>query len=213
MTIPKGGRGKKAPYETQQMRVPTPIKDQVNILIAKFRGDVLDNPKMNNDLFDLTENSKTSVELESLQTEMENLKTALEVSEKENQNLKTALEETNQQVDNLSSALVNARSEIQNLSTSLEKTDQQPKNKQVEKLNTGIITSFAVGRTIGEAEAIHQYGIGRNILRKPRERGKTTVNFKSNDISVTLEYLGQPEGKGKTHFWKIIDQTNQLSLN
>ncbi len=208
MTIPKGGRGKKAPYETQQMRVPTPIKDQVNILIAKFRGGVLNDPKTDDDLFDFANNSKTSEELESLQTEMENLKTALEVGKAEKLNLSTALQEANQQIENLSTGLVDSRSDLLNLSTSLEEARQQ-----LEKLKTGKIASFNVGETIGEAEALDYYKIGRNILRRPREKGKTTVSFKTNDISVTLEYLGQPEGKGKQHFWKIIDLTNQLPLN
>jgi len=204
MTIPKGGRGKKAPYETTQMRVPVPIKDQVNSLIAKFRGEVLDD----NNLIEPVNNTHLSLELKSLQSEIQNLKTALEISEVEKQNLKITLQETNQQVDNLSSALVEAQSEIQNLSTSLEQT-----NQQLEKLKTGKIANFNVGETIGEAEALDHYGIGRNILRRPREKGKTTVSFTTNDISVTLEYLGQPEGKGKQHFWKIVDQTNQLSIS
>jgi DNA repair exonuclease SbcCD ATPase subunit len=136
------------------------------------------------------------------------LKTALEISEAEKQNLKTTLQETNQQIDNLSSALAEAQSKIQNLSTNLEET-----NQQLEKLKTGKIVNFNIGETIGEAEALDHYRIGRNILRRPREKGKTTVSFTTNDISVTLEYLGQPEGKGKQHFWKIVDQTNQLSIS
>lgn len=38
---PKGGRGKKAPYTTIQMRVPTPLKDEVNLLIERYRAEVL----------------------------------------------------------------------------------------------------------------------------------------------------------------------------
>lgn len=208
MAIPIGGRGNKAPYKTQQMRVPVPIKNQVNSLIAKFRGEVLDDSKKGENLFEPVENSQLSLELESLQSEAQNLKTALEVSEAEKLNLSTALQEANQQVENLSTALINAQSEIQNLSASLEET-----NQQLEKLKTGKIVNFNVGETIGEAEALDHYKIGRNILRRPREKGKTAVSFTTNDISVTLEYLGQPEGKGKQHFWKIVDQTNQLSIS
>jgi predicted RNase H-like nuclease (RuvC/YqgF family) len=208
MTIHKGGRGKKAPYETTQMRVPVPIKDQVNSLIAKFRGEVLDDSKTGENLFESVENSQLSLELDSLQSELQNLKRALEISEIEKLNLKIALEATNQQADNLSSALVDARSEIQNLSASLEEEKQKSTN-----LNTGKVNTFDIGDTIGEGEALEHYRIGRNILRRPREKGKTTVSFTTNDISVTLEYLGQPEGKGKQHFWKIVDQTNQLSIS
>ena len=48
MEKPKGGRGKKAPYKTEQMRVPTPIKDQVNALIAKFRDSLNNDPTNDN---------------------------------------------------------------------------------------------------------------------------------------------------------------------
>lgn len=41
MTKPIGGRGKKAPYETIQVRVPLPIKPQVEKLIADYRGQIL----------------------------------------------------------------------------------------------------------------------------------------------------------------------------
>jgi hypothetical protein len=42
---PKGGRGKKAPYETIQMRVPLPLKDDVNRLISRYRVSILEEPK------------------------------------------------------------------------------------------------------------------------------------------------------------------------
>lgn len=41
MTKPVGGRGKKAPYETIQMRVPVPIKSEVEKLIEQYRAKVL----------------------------------------------------------------------------------------------------------------------------------------------------------------------------
>jgi hypothetical protein len=41
MIKPKGGRGQKAPYETAQVRVPVPIKPQVERLIEKYRTSVL----------------------------------------------------------------------------------------------------------------------------------------------------------------------------
>lgn len=198
MTTPKGGRGKKAPYETQQMRVPVPVKDQVNSLIAKFRGDVLNDPKTDDDLFDFS-NSQTSAELETLRSEIENLKTALEISEKEKQNLKTALEETNQQIENLSSALINTRSEIQNLSTSLEEAKQKPINMNTSKLQIG----FTVNSVIGEGDALKHFNLQRRVLRSPREKGETKVNFKSNNKMIFIEYTGQPDGKNTPHLWKI----------
>jgi hypothetical protein len=41
MVRPLGGRGKRAPYETTQMRVPIPIKPQLESLIADYRERVL----------------------------------------------------------------------------------------------------------------------------------------------------------------------------
>lgn len=200
MTTPKGGRGKKAPYETQQMRVPTPIKDQVNSLITKFRGEVLDDLETNENLFESVTSKQLLPELESLKLEIENLKTALEVSEAEKQNLKTALQETNQQVENLSSALGDARSEIQNLSASLEEEKRKSTN-----LNTGKIkTELEIDYKIGEGEALKRFNLERKILRSPREKGETKVNFKHEDKFIYLEYIGQPDGKGSTHYWQII---------
>jgi hypothetical protein len=41
MVKPLGGRGKRAPYETTQMRVPIPIKTQLESVIADYRERVL----------------------------------------------------------------------------------------------------------------------------------------------------------------------------
>lgn len=41
MVKPLGGRGKRAPYETIQMRVPVPLKAQVESTIADYRERVL----------------------------------------------------------------------------------------------------------------------------------------------------------------------------
>jgi hypothetical protein len=41
MIKPLGGRGKKAPYETTQMRVPIPLKAQIESTIADYREQVL----------------------------------------------------------------------------------------------------------------------------------------------------------------------------
>ncbi len=37
MEKPKGGRGQTAPYETKQMRVPTPMEPQIQELITRYR--------------------------------------------------------------------------------------------------------------------------------------------------------------------------------
>lgn len=41
MLKPKGGRGQRAPYDTTQMRVPVPIKAEVEAMIAAYRNSVL----------------------------------------------------------------------------------------------------------------------------------------------------------------------------
>ena len=200
MTIPKGGRGKKAPYETQQMRVPIPIKDQVTGLIAKFRGEILGDPQTDENLVEPVDITKLSPKLESLQLETQNLKTALEASETEKQNLKTALEETNQQANNLSTALDDARIKIQNLSTSLEEEKQKLIN-----LNTGKpIIDLEINSEAVEGEIIKHYNLERRVLRNPREKGETKVSFQNSDRIIFLEYIGQPKGKGTHHYWKII---------
>ena len=204
MTIPKGGRGKKAPYETQQMRVPTPIKDQVSSLIAKFRGEIFNDLKTNENLFESVDNTQLSLELGSLHLEIQNLKTALEASETEKQSLKTTLEETNQQAENLSTALIDARSEIQNLSTSLEAEKQKLINLNTDKP----IIDLEINSEAVEGEIIKHYNLERRVLRNPREKGETKVNFQNGNKIIFLEYIGQPKGKGTHHYWKITKIEN-----
>ena len=204
MTVPKGGRGKKAPYETQQMRVPTPIKDQVNSLIAKFRGEILDDSKIFENLFNSVDNTQLSLELKSLQLEIQNLNTALEASETEKLNLKRALQEANQQVKKLSTSLINAQSEIQNLYANLEEEKQKLANLNTSKSETG----FIVDSVIGESEAQKHFNFKREVLRTPREKGETKVTFQNESKIVSFEYEGQPKGKRTPHFWKITKIEN-----
>lgn len=37
MDKPKGGRGKKAPYETTHIRIPIPLKSKIEKLIQEYR--------------------------------------------------------------------------------------------------------------------------------------------------------------------------------
>ena len=197
MTIPKGGRGKKAPYETTQMRVPVPIKDQVSRLIAKFRGEIFNDLKTDENLFESVDNTQLSLELKNLKSEIQNLKTTLEISEAEKQNLKTALDD--------------ALSKTQNLSTSLEEKKQKAKNLSTDKPKT----DFELDHRIGEGEALKRFNLERKKLRNPREKGETKVEFKHEDKFIYLEYIGQPDGKNTTHYWKIIkieDAPKNLSL-
>lgn len=45
MTKPVGGRGNKAPYESTHVRVPFPIKADVQALIDEFRERQIDSPR------------------------------------------------------------------------------------------------------------------------------------------------------------------------
>jgi septal ring factor EnvC (AmiA/AmiB activator) len=154
MTVPKGGRGKKAPYETQQMRVPLPIKAKVNRLIAEYRGEVL----------------------EDIPSELENLKAALAVSQLENVKLNTALQDTFNQIQNLNTDLRKAQEEIYNLNTALEEPKLLPEKistglpqaeKVAESLNTS--TNIALGtinEKIGEGTALKRF----NLERRKRDK-------------------------------------------
>jgi hypothetical protein len=172
MSVPKGGRGKKAPYETQQMRVPVPIKNDVNKLIAGYRG--------------LTSQQQViSVsDLESLKNEIQNLNTALINAKQEIEKLNTGfLRETNKSI-NLN---IDLEKEAINLNTS---NSEMP---------------YEVGQTIGEGKVSKNFNLGRRVLRTPREKGETKVTFNSNNKVITLEYIGQPDGEGKSHIWKVIE--------
>lgn len=54
MNKPKGGRGVKAPYETTHLRIPLPIKADIEKLIDNYRSSVIDGIEIeNNDLIPL----------------------------------------------------------------------------------------------------------------------------------------------------------------
>lgn len=42
MSIPKGGRGKRAPYDTCTVRIPAAIRDEVDSLAERYRASVLE---------------------------------------------------------------------------------------------------------------------------------------------------------------------------
>lgn len=100
MSVPKGGRGKKAPYQTQQMRVPLPIKDDVNKLIAAYRGLIEKHQVINTN------------DLKTLKNENQNLNTALISANKEIEKLnKIEKLNTSLETDNLNTALDNPEME------------------------------------------------------------------------------------------------------
>lgn len=40
MSVRKGGRGHKAPYQTKQMRVPVPVQDKVREIVKQFHREL-----------------------------------------------------------------------------------------------------------------------------------------------------------------------------
>jgi predicted O-linked N-acetylglucosamine transferase (SPINDLY family) len=218
MATPKGGRGKKAPYRTQQMRVPVPIKDQVNILISKFRDGIFDNSETYKSIHNLTSSS----ELKSLQDEIEDLKAALDESDQQIDNLNTDLANAQLKIQELNLALEEERNKLanlntnniqqknliskkasENLSTQLQKTTSG-NNQKPTNLNTGIIQQDVIlGQNISEGEARKLFNISRDVLRTPREKGERKVTFKNKTKLFTLEYIGQPRGVKTPHYWKV----------
>lgn len=223
MATPKGGRGKKAPYRTQQMRVPVPIKDQVNILISKFRNGIFENLETDEKDINLT----LSPELKKLQDEIEDLKAALEESDQQIDNLNTALINAQLKIQELNLALEEERNKLINLNTNntqqrnLVSSNQiqettSDKNQKSINLNTGIIQrNVILGQNISEGEARKLFNISRETLRNPREKSQTKVSFEHSNKLIELEYIGQPEGKGTPHYWKVAkieDTQSTLSL-
>jgi flagellar biosynthesis chaperone FliJ len=218
MTKPVGGRGKKAPYETQQMRVPVPIKDRVNKLITKFRDGTLELDE------NLVSNTESLSEIKALQDEIQNLKTALESNETEKQNLNTALQDANQRINNLSSALISAQSEIQNLNATLaaSKLEIQNLSKTLEELRGDQLNSgskeIKIGDRMKEREFVRFFDVGERVFRNPREkRGEKTVQIPKWGKLITLEHHSE-KGQGKTtfHYWTITDikeENTELSNN
>lgn len=221
MIKPKGGRGKKAPYETQQMRVPVPIKDRVNELITKFRDGTLEDSELDKNL---VSNTESLSEIKALQDEIQNLKTALEVAEADKQNLKTALQNANQQVDNLSSALIFAQSETRNLNATLDdsKLEIQNLSKALEELRGNQLNSgskeIKIGDQMKEKEFVRFFDIGERVFRNPREkRGEETVQIQKWGKLITLEHHSEKgQGKMTFHNWTITDikeENTELSAN
>lgn len=79
MAVPKGGRGHKAPYETTHVRVPVPIKEEVERLILAFKDDEqADSIKHPIDLAEATVLAKKILsQKKSARVSMENLLTAI----------------------------------------------------------------------------------------------------------------------------------------
>jgi septal ring factor EnvC (AmiA/AmiB activator) len=129
MIKPKGGRGIKAPYKTQQMRVPVPIKDRVNKLIVSFRDSVLEEEK--------GENYPTNLltETEVSKNEILNLKTSLSESKQQTDNLYSALNDKDLQIDKLSASLKRSEKELESLKSQFSLMENQIRSKTTHQLD------------------------------------------------------------------------------
>lgn len=58
MNKPLGGRGKKAPYETTHLRIPVPIKTDIEKLIENYRLSVIDGIETRDDHLMSVEDAK-----------------------------------------------------------------------------------------------------------------------------------------------------------
>lgn len=63
MPKPVGGRGNTAPYETTHVRVPVPIKEQVQTLIDNYRSSILGESKETTNPSNLAKSSAEALEL------------------------------------------------------------------------------------------------------------------------------------------------------
>lgn len=76
--LPKGGRGKKAPYETQTVRVPVPCLESVQSIINDFRNT--GNAEIKSDLID--KNNAIEIAHEILDSRIGRTKSAKQSMEK-----------------------------------------------------------------------------------------------------------------------------------
>jgi predicted nucleic acid-binding Zn-ribbon protein len=93
MSLPKGGRGKQAPYKTIQVRCPEPIKPIVQEIIRQFHEQGTENLNTG-----ITEAQETKVaELEASLTVVRN---SVEPLKRENERLREQIKEYRQKLEN-----------------------------------------------------------------------------------------------------------------
>lgn len=126
---PKGGRGKRADYNTVQVRCPEPVKTAVVNLIDQWRLGGIQQSEQPTELMEL------QAEIEALKQLNKNLNTTIEELRKRNQELDNTLE-----INTLKAELTECKL---NLNTSIETIEQINLNTSIEttelsNLNTGI---------------------------------------------------------------------------
>ena len=132
MVKPVGGRGNKAPYESTHVRVPIPIKSQVQALIDEFRGSQIEQPKKALTSLEVDEEDETDEEEDSDEpSDLETIKSQAEmiqnyISEIRFLNLKleqsnslTSLEDAKQTAKTILKAKKSASQSVVKLLTSI----------------------------------------------------------------------------------------------
>jgi len=116
---PKGGRGKRADYNTVQVRCPEPVKSAVINLINQWHLGGVQQSQSEQP----TELMELQAEIEALKQLNKNLNTTIEGLRKQNQKLDNTLE-----INTLKAELTECK---QNLNTSIETTEQLNLNTSI----------------------------------------------------------------------------------
>ncbi len=98
----KGGRGKRAPYETIMCRTPKPIKAVIEERIAKYRElvDNYENPE-DPELLAVVSSSNNSNELQQLRDEVKSLEIKLKLARKKTKEFEEQLAEAEKDINHL----------------------------------------------------------------------------------------------------------------
>ncbi len=132
MVKPVGGRGNKAPYESTHVRVPLPIKADVQALIDEFRERQTGQPKKPLTSLEVEEEEETEEEEDSYEpSDLETIKSQAETIRRyaveihalkrdlDNLNLLTSLEDAKQTAKTILKAKKSATQSVVKLLTSI----------------------------------------------------------------------------------------------
>ncbi len=131
MVKPVGGRGNKAPYESTHVRVPLPIKADVQALIDEFRSRQIEQPKklltpleVEEEETDEEEDSYEPSDLETIKSQAETIRRyAFEIHalkrDLDNLNSLTSLEDAKQTAKTILKAKKSASQSVVKLLTSI----------------------------------------------------------------------------------------------
>jgi len=122
---PLGGRGKKAPYETMQMRVPIPLKLKLQDVISEYREKVLLGDEQEQDDSEPSDDDDSEPsDLETIRSQAETIQRYLSEIQflkhkLEQTNLNTSLEDAKQTAKTILKAKKSASQSVAKLLTSI----------------------------------------------------------------------------------------------